>query len=100
MPIWIGPAMKWGLVLALVLTVWAFIRWGLRRAERSQAYQDEITRLRAEREEDKRKLAAAAAALEVLRAARRNAVTGLPSDLGMQSREKPDRRPVAEPPAG
>ena len=100
MPLWIGPAMKWGLILAVVLSGWAFLRWVLRRAEQSQAAKDEVARLRQQREEDNRKLAAALAAEEVRRAARRDPVSGLPGDLGVQSRPKPDDRPVAKPPAG
>jgi len=99
MPLWIGPAVKWGLILALVLTGWGFLRWVLRRAEQSQAAKDEVARLRQQREEDNRKLAAALAAEEVRRAARRDPVTGLPVDMGVQSRPKPDTRPVPEPPA-
>ena len=100
MPLWIGPALKWGLILALVLAGWALLRWVLKRAEDRQAYLDTIARLERERQEDARKLAAAQAAEEVRRAARRDAVTGLPTDLGLQPRTKPDQRSVAEPPAG
>lgn len=100
MPIWIGPAIKWGIILALVLTGWSFLRWGLRRAEKSQADRDEVDRLRRERAEDQKKLRAAIAAEEERRAAHRDPVTGLPSELGLQPRPKPDQRPVGEPPAG
>ena len=104
MPVWlapmIGPAVQYGILLALVLTAWAIIRWLLRRAEKSQASLDELYRMRRERAEDQKKLAAAQAAEEVRRAASRDSVTGLPRDLGLQPREKPDDRPVGEPPAG
>jgi len=89
-----------GLTILLVLgTVWAFVRW-IRKAgmDRQQA-EDAVQGLRREKATLEAKLRVAILALEVIRETKRDPVTGLPAGL-LQPRQKPDDRPVGQPPAG
>ncbi|HAM41473.1 MAG TPA: hypothetical protein DCP69_09085 [Candidatus Omnitrophica bacterium] len=85
-------------VLLILGTLVASLRWMLKRGEDRQAYLDEIERLKRERAEVEAKLRAAIAALEVVRATSRDSASGLPSDLGVQSRQKPVRGTLGQPP--
>src|SRR3990167_5489850 len=78
-------------VLLILGPLVASLRGMLKRGEDRQAYLDEIERLKRERAEVEAKLRAAIAALEVVRATSRDSASGLPSDLGVQSRQKPVR---------
>lgn len=91
---WAGVALG---VLLILGTLWAFVRWVLGRGADRQAYLDTIERLKRERAEDARKLAAAQAALEVKNAATRDSA-GLPADLGVQPRQKPIGGTLGQPP--
>ncbi len=87
-----------GLVLAILTVVILVGRRIFSRVEERQALADTVERLKRERAEDAKKLKAALAAEEIRREAKRDTVTGLP--FGVQRREKPDDRPVGQPPAG
>lgn len=97
---WIGFAVKGGIVLALVLTVFLLLRWFIRRIEKGQAERDTVERLKAEAREEAKKLKAAQAAEEIRREARRDPSSGLPVDLGLRRVSKPLGRPVDKPPTG